>query len=315
MLTVTFFLCLVFLVAVLATWLVWRLSAQCMIQSTACVTCRGSDTGDGYQGAPIHREAFSLSSSVSKPPPATLLICMAHDGSDTVRTFANHSVWINKMYAKRHHYDFEVFVLPLMKDRQAQWLKIKVLHHVLNVEREKYGHYKYFFWIDCDAFFHKHDVSLESQFLESFPEKDLLICDDVENNANPNNNLVNTGTICVKQSKWSQTFFQTLFEYNGIFLHEPFHEQTVMNQMILRNDLDVQNHLMVFKGTLFNSYYWQIRDKTLEDNFIIHLMATSPTFRQEYMKQWILRFLKEHHHTVGKKNDAQTEKRILLNKE
>ena len=206
-------------------------------------------------------------------------ICICMSANDAIKDYAKLSERINRRYAKKYGYDFEMFdVTP--EGRAPQWCKIQVVNDLLS--RDKYD---YIFWIDADAYFNKHDIPLEDM-VSRHPDKDVIICEDNINSGK--SNTVNSGTFFVKCSPWSKAFFADVWNYEGIYRQAHFHEQTVMEQYINQNIMDAKQHILVKPCRTFNSIInVQIADGTLKDNFIIHLMAMKKDVRIEYMTKWL----------------------------
>lgn len=186
---------------------------------------------------------------------------------------------INQKYARTNHYDFIMMDLE-MADRAPQWCKIKVIIDILTMSTKRYD---YLFWIDADAIFNKHNITLES-LIKNDPNADIIICDDIENSGR--HNTINTGTFFVKCNEWSLKFFKDIWNYKGPLLFKPYHEQTVIEKYMEKNPR--QKNIVVKPGTLFNTYInTQMYDKTINDNFIIHLMQMSSEYRVKFMSEWI----------------------------
>ena len=167
-----------------------------------------------------------------------------------------------------------------MTDRAPQWCKIMVVNKILNMNK-----YEYIFWIDADAFFNKHEHKLEDIILQD-PESDIIICDDIINSGKQD--TVNSGTFFVKCSEWSKDYFKMIWNYQGDFLYDHFHEQTIIEQSIENNTMDARSHIVIKPCKMFNTIIIeQLNDDSLKNNFVIHLMAMPNEFRIEYITNWI----------------------------
>lgn len=207
-----------------------------------------------------------------------ICICMSH--TENIYEYSKLTERINKEYAIKHGYDFQIFNLE-MKDRAPQWCKIDVINRLL--DENDINKYEYLFWIDADAFFNKHDVRLETFITDS--EKNIIICDDVPNSGKEN--TINTGTFFVKCNDWSKKFFKDLWNYDGEYLYKHFHEQTMIEHSINDNIMDAKKYIEVKPASTFNSDINQIYDGSVKDTFLIHLMALSSEFRVEYINNWM----------------------------
>lgn len=197
-----------------------------------------------------------------------LCICMSK--TKNIEIYANLTEIINKHYARKHGYSFRMFN-EVMTDRAPQWCKIKVINTLLSENK-----YDYLFWIDADAFFNKSE-----QPLRITSDKDIIICDDIVNSGKLN--TINTGTFFVKCSDWSKTFFKELWNYNGPYLYRPFHEQTIMEHYIDSNREHFEIRPCIEFNTEINK---QLKDETIYDNFVIHLMALSAEFRFNFINNY-----------------------------
>ena len=206
-------------------------------------------------------------------------VCICMSANDAIKDYATLSEQINRRYANKHGYDFEMFdVTPT--GRAPQWCKIQVVNDLLS--RDKYD---YIFWIDADAYFNKQDIPLDD-IISQHPDKDVILCEDNINSGK--SNTVNSGTFFVKCSPWSKAFFEHVWNYEGIYRQAHFHEQTVIEQYINQDIMESKQHIIVKPCKTFNSIInVQIADGTLKDNFIIHLMAMKKEDRIEYMTEWL----------------------------
>lgn len=210
-----------------------------------------------------------------------ICICMSH--TENIYDYSKLTERINKEYAIKHGYDFQIFNLE-MTDRAPQWCKIDVINRLLN--ENDINQYDYLFWIDADAFINKHDIPLETFITDM--NKNIIICDDVPNSGKEN--TINSGTFFVKCNDWSKEFFKKLWDYNGEYLYKYFHEQTMMEYYINENIMDAKKYIEVKPASTFNSDINQIYNGSGKDTFLIHLMAMSRDFRVEYINNW----MKEH---------------------
>jgi len=226
-------------------------------------------------------------------------ICICMSDTPNIHGYSKLSEMINKVYAEKHGYDFKMFDV-VMKDRAPQWCKIKVIKDLLDNNTE----YDYLFWIDADAFFNKHEIPLEhfindklnsdklnSDKLNSDNNKmdsNIIICDDIINSGRPNvNALINTGAFFVNCNDWSKNFFDSMWNYKGEYLYKHFHEQTIMEYYIDNKIMDADKFIDIRKSTDFNSEFRQINDGSINNNFVIHLMALPADFRINFMSKWI----------------------------
>jgi hypothetical protein len=176
---------------------------------------------------------------------------------------------INRKYAKRHGYDFKI-LQNKMSDRAQQWCKVEVINQILSENK-----YDYIMWIDADAFFNDQSVKIE-KFINMYPEKDILVCDDIPNSGKEN--TINSGTLILKCSPWTKQFCKDWWDYKGKYSYEYFHEQSVMEDYITR----FPDNFKVFPANTFNSAVSNIK----ETDYVIHLMSMSPEYRIQRMAKW-----------------------------
>lgn len=218
------------------------------------------------------------------------LICIVMAGDSGTVAYRNLSQEINQRYAQKHGYHFLYRENEALTDRAPQWIKIAVLIQLLS-EKLPYTH---FFWIDDDAFFNHHDLDLE-RFLRKYPDKKIILCSDDKNSGRKGS--INTGTMFVENHPWCQSFLQNVWNYPSTHhLYQCCHEQTTMERLLQRQP-SLWEHIAVEPETSFNSYYGQIQNQSLHYNFVIHLMATSPSFRFQYMRKWLSKHPPTIHHS------------------
>lgn len=205
-------------------------------------------------------------------------ICICMSQTDNIKEYSSLTEKINKKYAKLHNYDFKM-LNHIMTDRSPQWCKVKVVNECLEYN------YDYLFWIDADAFFNKHTIKLE-EIINQDLDKNIIICDDIANSGR--NNTLNSGTFFVKCNDWSKQFFKTLWEYDGNYKYDYFHEQTMIEKYLDDNFMDSQRYISVRPAREFNTEInVQLNDNSIYDNFVIHLMGHTKDFRVQFINNWL----------------------------
>ena len=149
---------------------------------------------------------FSCQVSKYKRPPAKTLrvhkITIATFYTENYSKFADIAIKINKIYAKKHNYNFTASktVLVSTKKHTLHWNKYPYMKDVMqNSESD------FFVWIDADAVFLNHDIRIED-YIELY-KKDLIVSDDMWQN-HPNN--MNTGVLIIKKKTHGLSIFLTL---------------------------------------------------------------------------------------------------------
>lgn len=114
-------------------------------------------------------------------------------------------------YGKRWNHDVIIHERSLNPRRHPSWSKIPAL-----IEALKTGRYDWVFWIDCDALFMNHAVSLESKILEGihhyrsersqlrgpFAEPDIIFSSDF--------NGIACGSMFVRHCQWALDFLSAI---------------------------------------------------------------------------------------------------------
>lgn len=210
-------------------------------------------------------------------------ICIVMSYTDNIKSYSDISKKINQIYASKYNYDIRIFN-EIMTDRAPQWCKIKVIQKLLNENC-----YEYLFWIDSDAFFNDHTIKIQD-IIKNNTDKDIIICDDHLNSGIYSEIKINTGTIIVKCTEWNKEFFDLLWNYDGIYLYNQYHEQRLLEDFIKNNIMNCKDKILIKPCIEFNTEIMrQINDNTLENNYIIHLMKLDTETRISYMKNWFSR--------------------------
>ena len=219
-----------------------------------------------------NKEGFNVENANKR-----ICICMSH--TENIYPYSKLTENINRKYADKHGYEFKIFNLE-MKDRAPQWCKIDVVNRLLDENQ-----YDYLFWIDADAFVNKHDTPLETFITDE--TKSIIICDDIPNSGREN--TLNSGTFFVKCNDWSKKFFKELWNYNGNYLYDHFHEQTMIEEYLKNDWMNAKEQIDVRPATEFNSDINQVYNGQTNDTFIIHLMGLPMDFRINYINDWMNR--------------------------
>lgn len=212
---------------------------------------RSVPTAEGFQGKNVLVLMFSTSHILS---------------------YARLSERINNMYAKRHGYSFEHVVDDSLPGRPV-WQKVFLV-------RDRLPRYDAVMWIDSDAIFNDHKVSLD-KWLNS--PSDFIVSSDFPNGPS----LVNTGTFIVKNTPFTRDFMARWSEmvdkgtYNTKF---PF-EQGALEDLIRRLGTDA-SRVSVLPAEELNSVFGDVSRGQFK-TFVMHLMALPSEYRARVFKAWL----------------------------
>jgi hypothetical protein len=147
--------------------------------------------------------------------------------------------------------------------RLLPWQKLK------DNSKVKGGH-EWVWLLDSDAFIMNGEISglavIRSQIAKdaknSKRQIDIILCKDF--------NGINTGSLFIRSSKWSDTFMNKWISYENdttIPMHDVWWEQAAFIQMYNRNELSVREHLSFIEQRKINSYTNQWRSS---NDFVLH---------------------------------------------
>lgn len=182
---------------------------------------------------------------------------------------------INEAYSRRHGYEYVNKSFPPVKNRSCHWEKIPALRQELN-------DCDYLLYLDADAFFYSHELTLEEELLPCLEYKEILVAADLASEHLRNHpDLPNTGAILFKNSKnvaeilrlWDEASERPELEK---YRFELFHEQEALWRTIWVEFRDSFKLLRDYY--LMNGYY---------GIFIRHLMAMSDKERISILQKFI----------------------------
>jgi hypothetical protein len=109
---------------------------------------------------------------------------------------------INRHYCERHGYEYVISHEFPRKDRHINWHKqsiiIKELHHC-----------DYLLFIDADAHFYSHELTIENELLPLMEDKNVLMAQDIgDEKRRWNPSKPNSGVILAKVNDATKTFFE-----------------------------------------------------------------------------------------------------------
>lgn len=179
--------------------------------------------------------------------------------------YAGHASAINEAYAKRHGYAF-VHVVQPARHAIPQWEKVRLI-------RDHLPKYDAVFWIDSDAAFNLHDISL-ARWLDS--SADFVGCTDVPNGPYK----INCGTMLVKNTAWANQFLRTWWDMNGLPKYNRWaNEQEALHDLLKGNVHECTARVKIEAVDAFNSSYPDLA-RGRRDTFVLHFMAMSAEVRR-----------------------------------
>lgn len=225
----------------------------------------------------IYKKKDNFSNQINK-----IKIVMFYD--DAIKNYSILSEKINKIYTNKHNYDLIVYNESFDKNRAPQWNKVMAVLKTF----EKYPNTTAIIWIDSDAIFNMHSIKIES-FLDKYKENIIIADDKMHGHLDKSGIFINTGVMIFRNTKWVINLLNKWWDYNGIYLKQPLHEQQVLNDMLNNNILDCKKNIKIVPANEINS----ISQHYTDTDFIWHLMATNNTKREEIFKYKLLEKEKE----------------------
>ena len=112
-----------------------------------------------------------------------------------------YSEWINRRYCERHGYDYVIRRDRPRVDRHICWHKIPVII-------EELYDCEYLLFLDADAIFYSHELTVENELIPEMQEKTILMAQDCgKESSRWNPGLPNSGVILVDVGEAAQRFF------------------------------------------------------------------------------------------------------------
>ena len=180
---------------------------------------------------------------------------------------------VKRAYCKKHGYDFSFSTENLFPDRHPAWGKLPII-------RKAIDNYDWVMWIDDDAMFANHAISLES-IIEKYGANgvDIIVAKDMTD--------LNSGVMLFRNTDFVRCFID---EWTSNDIYEKFKtssvwEQSAFNYMVKKDS--VKSHIGVTKMRDFNSFLGGTRSDVKKGihayengDFIVH---ASGIVSQTYM--------------------------------
>lgn len=193
--------------------------------------------------------------------------------------WAYNSININRKYAEKNNYDFELITEPYDTLYTHAWQKIPAMINLL--ERG----YKFVIYIDADAVVNKSDIKIES-FLEKY-SGDIIVCSDEANSGGKCK--VNGGVIIARNTEKAKNFLMQWWNLRSVYLTFSYEQQALSD--ITENKINgIDGSIVsiapenefnsIYAEMLIYSYSYRLRKP---DNFIYHFMATDGNHRKRIL--------------------------------
>ena len=183
---------------------------------------------------------------------------------------------INEAYCQRHGYEYIVKTFLPREDRAWCWSKIPAM-------REELHDCDFLLYLDADAFFYSHELTVERELLPLLGDKQIMMSADyVSEELRHQPTKPNTGVILIRNSEKTAKILHVWDESSerpGLeeFRFKHFHEQETCHQTIWQECAeDVK---------LLKDYYLM---NGLNGIFIRHLMRKTDEERLEALKKFLM---------------------------
>lgn len=230
-------------------------------------------------------------------PEAKIAIVTMYD--DPIGSYSRFATAITNMYATRNGYE-TVVVRDRLSERDPQWDKVFAVGEVLKQKK-----HDFVMWIDSDATFQKHEITLES-FIEKYMKDgvDMIICDDKPNKSQATIEMAedtffpNTGTFLFRNSDWSRKFCETWWKNPMNKERARYHEQDVLMNLYRENRDGLKSKVKLIECEEMNSAFSKLPAKdTLKggnrESFVIHMMARNAKDRRGVFEKMLADMRKE----------------------
>ena len=201
-----------------------------------------------------------------------------------ISDYAKISEQINRIYCERHGYTFvAAHSRRLDESYDVQWEKVALLQHTLALGVAGMAKHNVVVWFDADLAVHQQHIPVEA-FVHGAPGADILVCHDGANMTDRATTAerdewhnVNTGSLIVRNTKWTRAFVARWLADAGSFKKgSPLQDQDKFVDMLRKGEMDARAHVAVFSAKAFNSKGMA----DTQDTFAWHLMARDMDYRK-----------------------------------
>ena len=127
--------------------------------------------------------------------------------TDDIKKYSIYAHAVNAFYAEKNHHSIDFFDPSNYADYDridTRWTKVKLLlDGVSNSSGSQTNNTEFLMWIDADAVFLDMNLRLEQYFI-SKPHVQIVLSAE----STGSRTMVNTGTILVRKSKWTEDFLR-----------------------------------------------------------------------------------------------------------
>lgn len=192
--------------------------------------------------------------------------------TDAVQTHSTFAYKINEAYAR--FMNLSIVLVEENDDNNfdvedVRWNKVKILLNLLNDPAE--SDVDYWIWLDSDLVFVNFTFNI-SNLIKQYENFEIILSKEI----NPANGVANTGSIIVKNSEWSQKFFQSWwYDFDHVSAMDQHSFEELHSKFA---NIPPVNRILLLPETAINSEFpglWKHRD----DLPILHLAGESNFIR------------------------------------
>lgn len=192
--------------------------------------------------------------------------------TDAVQTHSTFAYKINEAYAR--FMNLSIVLVEENDDNNfdvedVRWNKVKILLNLLNDPAE--SDVDYWIWLDSDLVFVNFTFNI-SNLIKQYENFEIILSREI----NPANGVANTGSIIVKNSEWSQKFFQSWwYDFDHVSAMDQHSFEELHSKFA---NIPPVNRILLLPETAINSEFpglWKHRD----DLPILHLAGESNFIR------------------------------------
>lgn len=131
------------------------------------------------------------------------VVALISYATQNIFNYASYSAAINSIYAKEHGYYFYLVDADQnnFEPADSRWNKVKIIENFLSYRDD----IDYFVWLDSDLIVMDFNFDLINDVIDKYSDAHIIASRDPR----PENGLINTGNIIVKNSVFSRVFFDS----------------------------------------------------------------------------------------------------------
>lgn len=197
--------------------------------------------------------------------------------TDNIWEYAAYSIGINEIYAEHNGYVL-LPVNPLINNFEKydpRWNKVKILELALHPENGWARDFDYLMWIDADLIFLDMGMRLEQIAAEN-PQAHIIVSAEHAGSTT----LMNSGSILVRNSKWTREFLRDWWEYADRTLYS---DQEQFDLLYRSKSKDLVNKIAILPPDALNSDPPPITSQK-PYNQILHLMGEHSRYRAKVFR-------------------------------